>query len=144
MQALFEVLAQFALTAMSAITTAHGKNTFGVLHDVAFRPIDDFLAAGLGRRDHITTGQRVELPGSRQVAELDAITARRVRDVDVPIVDGAVHFDHAQDGLGRLGSGRGGMSMTRSTGVAVCQNSARAARARSMAWLVTSQVACNQ
>src|SRR5579864_5263472 len=60
--------------------------------------------AGLRGADHVGAGQNIELPRPRQVTDIDAKRARRIGDIDVPVVATAVNIDVAHNGFGVTGS----------------------------------------
>src|SRR5262249_58972364 len=59
--------------------------------------------AGRRRADHVGAGQDVEAPAPRQVADVHAEGARRVGNLDVPVVAAAVDVDVLDDRFGGAG-----------------------------------------
>src|SRR5262249_56976395 len=78
---------------------------FGLLGvDVGPVLVDGVADAGPRGGDDVGAGQDVELAVAGQVADVHAVGARRVGDVEVPVVAAAVDVDVADDGLGGAGS----------------------------------------
>ena len=101
----------------------HREDAFGLLGiDIGPAHVDGFGAAGLRRGDDVRTGEDEEVAATRNVADVSSVLARRLLNVDVPVVAPAVYDDVANGrlgGAGRVGRGHVEQADDRSSTVPV-------------------------